>query len=159
MSDNVNDPATLKDEISKEFEEIKSKYYPGSNKVRTSQQEDRGRSPNEEVEWDTHPQMHYVHDKAVEFFSIAALATALNRRPVTIRMWENKGYLPKASFRTKGMEKGSRRLYTRSQIEGLVAIAREEGLLDPSPRRAIEKTKFPERAKRLFAALGKGTVG
>jgi hypothetical protein len=42
-----------------------------------------------------------------------------------------------------------RRLYTRHQVEGLIRIAEEEGILRDK-QKAISKTQFPARARKLF---------
>lgn len=122
-----------------EQEEVQ--HYPGSKRLRravladapapTTVQED----DEEFVGWDANPQVHFVNGEPKEFFTIGALAEALNRKPVTIRSWEAKGVFPKARFRTPG-EKG-RRLYTRAQVEGVIKAAAEEGLMDPEARKPI----------------------
>lgn len=88
-----------------------------------------------------------------EFYSIGALARALNREVQTIRLWERRGYLPDAVYRAPGRKKD--RLYTRLQIVGLHALATEEGLMDPTKKKRIDQTRFPERAHKLFVALKK----
>jgi hypothetical protein len=85
-----------------------------------------------------------------EFFPISSLAAALNRSVVTIRKWEGKGFIPKATFGTPSKALGGRvRLYTRAQIVGLRDIAREEGLLDDLTK-AVTKTQFAAMAHILF---------
>jgi MerR HTH family regulatory protein len=79
-----------------------------------------------------------------EFFEIRILAKQLRRKSNTMRAWHSSGFLPKARFHAYG-----RRLYTRAQIEGLVRIAEEEGLLRDK-RRNPATTHFPQRAKELF---------
>jgi hypothetical protein len=84
----------------------------------------------------------------MEFFHIGALAKALGRRPVTIRSWITKAWIPKARYRTNDVvgSRGNagRRLWNRKMIEGMQRIAREEGLLDPRPP-PITETRFTER--------------
>lgn len=73
------------------------------------------------------------------FYSIGALATALNRKPVTIRSWESKGWIPPASFRTPapqgeqlpGKALKGRRLYSESQLVFLVEAAIAYAIDDP----------------------------
>lgn len=64
-----------------------------------------------------------------EFYTIGQLARALNRRVVTIRTWESKGYIPTASYRTPAPKQENplgkkgpqgRRLYSRAQVEFLI---------------------------------------
>lgn len=113
------------------------------------------RLAKEPENWDAKP----VKGLDAELFTIGALATALNRKPVTIRKWETNGWLPKARYmlRKGSSIQGQRRLYTREQIEGLVRIAREEHVLDDpkSLRTSIETTRFPERAKALWKELAR----
>lgn len=70
-----------------------------------------------------------------QFFTVGELAKALNRRPVTIRMWESKGWIPKAKYRTPapkseqipGKAVKGRRLYSLEQVEFLLtALSRFE---------------------------------
>lgn len=151
----MSDPALaeVRDEIERSFTELKERFYPGSKQVRRALVEvsDEPAPETSTSRWDRNPQTHYINGRPMELFTIGALAEALNRRPVTLRAWEAKGYLPKATFRSRGEK--SKRLYMREQIEGLVALATEEGLIDPVKGRAIEKTRFPQRAHKLFSRL------
>ena len=62
------------------------------------------------------------------FFTIGELGKALDRKPVTIRMWESRGWIPKATYRTpkprgnqipdKSLQ--GRRLYSLEQVEFLM---------------------------------------
>jgi hypothetical protein len=73
------------------------------------------------------------------FYTIGALSMALNRKPVTIRSWESKGWLPPASFRTPpprseqipGKAVKGRRLYSEAQIVFLVEAAITYAIDDP----------------------------
>lgn len=92
-----------------------------------------------------------ISGKEVELFSISQLAEVLNRKPVTLRLWEQKGFLPKATYVKPGKDKdprGRRRLYSREQVLALVQIAEEEGILFDLHKQ-ISKTQF--RAKALHA--------
>lgn len=81
----------------------------------------------------------YVGGKTSKFYSIGSLAQALNRKPVTIRSWESKGWLPPASFRTQppkgeqvpGKATKGRRLYSEAQVVFLVEAAIEYQIDDP----------------------------
>ena len=104
------------------------------------------------------PRYYRVNGERCEFFTLGQLAKALNREAVTIRKWEREGILPKPTHRAKGKDvRGSRRLYTRSQVVGLVRIAIEEGVFYPH-QRPIRESNFAVRAHKLFAALRKGEV-
>jgi hypothetical protein len=73
------------------------------------------------------------------FFTIGELAKALNRQPVTIRMWESRGWIPKATFRTPPPKRGTlpgkpvkgRRLYSLEQVEFLMDALQRFNLDDP----------------------------
>jgi hypothetical protein len=80
-----------------------------------------------------------------EVFPISALAKALDKQIVTIRLWEKKGYIPIAPYRLrskslKGNKVMGNRVYTRVLIEitieefakrGLLGSARVEWSLHP----------------------------
>jgi hypothetical protein len=89
-----------------------------------------------------------------EFFTIGALARALNRKPVTLRKLEAVGQLPKSGWQDALVRgKGKRRLYTRAQIEAAVRIAAEEGILVKT-RRPVSKTRFSDRLIKAWKELG-----
>lgn len=99
-----------------------------------------------------------IGGKSVELFTISQLAEVLNRRPVTIRTWEQKGIIPRATFVKPGINKdprGRRRLYSRQQVEALVAIADEEGLL-VDVHKQISKTQFQAKALSAFKRISNG---
>lgn len=94
-----------------------------------------------------------VQGVPTEFYTVGVLAALLERQPPTIRKWERLGYIPESRFRTPGRTKhGQKRLYTRPQVEGIVRIATEEGLVGESNRNC-SATKFPERVRVLFEEL------
>jgi len=80
-----------------------------------------------------------VGGQVKRFYTIGSLATALNRKPVTIRSWEAKGWLPPASFRTPPPKGGTvpgkavkgRRLYSEAQLVFLVEAAMTYSIDDP----------------------------
>lgn len=69
-----------------------------------------------------------VNGKVQQFYTVGTLAKALGKKPVTIRSWEAKGWLPGPSFRTPppageqipGKAVRGRRLYTKEQLLFLV---------------------------------------
>ena len=67
-------------------------------------------------------------------FTIGALAQALEKQIVTVRLWERKGYIPRAPYRLraktlKGQKTGGNRVYTRALIEATVDEFAKRGLL------------------------------
>jgi hypothetical protein len=83
--------------------------------------------------WDRNPRIQAFKGSNVEFFTIGPLAEALGKKPVTIRAWITKGWLPPARYRTAGIPgtrgDAGRRLWMRWQIETIVAVANEIGIL------------------------------
>ncbi|MFI2616699.1 hypothetical protein [Streptomyces sp. NPDC018584] len=134
-------------------------YYPGSSRRIRSVDRDTMRfveKPEEtEVLWDSKPRVYRVSGELQEFFSIGHLSMALNRQPVTIRKWERLGVIPAPTFVIRGKtERGNRRLYTRAQVEGMIRIAAEEGILHHEGEGIhISNTRFSERVVQLFKEL------
>lgn len=122
-------------------------HYPGSKQVR--------RAVAAPVDtWADYPYVELtLKGVLTRFYSVGVLAERLERKPPAIRKWERLGYIPSSDYRSPGRTKnGQRRLYTRAQIEGLVDIAREEGLIGASNRN-VSATAFPARAAALFKEL------
>lgn len=143
------------DPITERFESL-GKTFPG----RTPPHSQRAEEPPEPKNWDARPRTILWKGDAREFFMIGHLAAALGRSVQTIRAWESSGLLPKSRYRTappphgvNGAKPKGRRLWTRMQIEGLLRIAEQEGVIlndGPPPTRA-----FTERARKLFTELAK----
>jgi hypothetical protein len=141
------------------FDDLQDEYYPGSKQRRREsiemrherEAEERAEAKDNEA-WDARPWLKHFklngHELELEMFPIGSLAKALRRDSVTVRAWIRKGWLPKAQFQTKAVvgSRGNagRRLWTRAQIEGIVRIAEEEGLLSDNPPR-IQRTRFTQR--------------
>jgi hypothetical protein len=135
------------------FEQINREYYPGSNRPIGTAPDRSVEEPDDE-RWDLKPRIYQVNGEDVEFFTVGQLGKALGgRKPVTMRKWERTGLIPKATF-TKPSDdpRGKRRLYTRAQIEGMVQIATEEGMLNPFAK-PIKDTNFKARVVALFKEL------
>lgn len=127
-------------------------YYPGSSRPLSRRPQPSEPAPELDG-WDCKPRRFTVAGVEKELFTIGDLAAALGRRPNTIRKWERDGTLPRATFRAPSNDvRGVRRLYSREQVEGMVRIAREEGVLGlPSP--PISHTTFTHRVFELFKHL------
>jgi len=72
--------------------------------------------------------------KVIELFSAGSLGVALNRPLVTLRLWERKGYIPKAPYRLKsvivnGVKKPGWRMYSRAMIETTIQSFQSRNLL------------------------------
>lgn len=123
------------DEIEKAFADLE--YIPGSKKKRRDPNQKvshRTRATGESNGWDSNPIMKTLGGKEVEVFTISAFALALEKTIVTIRLWERKGYIPRAPYRLrsktlKGQKTGGNRVYTRALIESAVEEFSQRGLL------------------------------
>lgn len=133
----------------KEFQKLDNKYYPGSTTPINTVRPERDRVGD----WDEDPRFYKVSGVEIEFFTVGHLSKALGRKPVTIRKWEADGVIPKPTYQRNSEDpRGRRRLYTRAQVEGIVEIARQEGILK-SHNRPIKNTMFTERVIKLFKEL------
>lgn len=98
-----------------------------------------------------------IGGREVELFTISQLAYYLNRKPVTIRKWEQDGVIPKATFVKPGANqdpRGRRRLYSRAQVEALVRIAGEEGILHDLHKQ-VSRTQFKAKVLSAFRQIAK----
>lgn len=110
------------------LDEVIEGYYPGSKTPRQPKPPVTVDSPP--PGWDSSPETHTVRGKEMEFFGVGALAQALNRSIISIRVWERKGYIPKAPYRAPDHKGGrGKRLYTRKLIEATVEEFDRLGLL------------------------------
>jgi len=100
----------------------------------------RGPKPSSGMPEDVRPKTFRIKGEDVELFSIGDLACLLQKKPVTIRMWESKGWIPKANWRSAapkgeqipGKPVKGRRLYTRPQVELLSQAVQQFRLDDKS---------------------------
>jgi hypothetical protein len=133
-------------------------FYPGSKMKRDLV---KVPEPEPEVEWPI-GRVLTISGYEVECFTTGQLGELLGgRKAVTIRAWEAEGILPKSGYFIPGKGgdvRGRRRYYTRAQVEGVLDIARAEGVLYPSTRISISKTGFTRRVTALFMDLRKRGV-
>jgi hypothetical protein len=108
-----------------EFGDLDNKY-PNSKRTRRSKVDFH----TEEVpSWDAKPLQSVQPDGTVrEFYLTNALASALNKSSVSIRLWERKGYIPKAPYRWKSVTKvdGTKVPGKRAYTKELIDIAVDE---------------------------------
>ena len=129
-----------------------SDRYPGSKQLRRAVAAPPAAQPDTEA-WDAKPVVKTIKGQQVELFTVGQLGAALGRAAVTMRLWERNGVIPKARMRLSNKNGvGGRRYYTRPQVEGIRAIAQDEGLLKPQAR--LTPT-FTSRVKQLFIDLEK----
>ena len=121
------------DEVLKAFEGLD--YVPGSKRKRREPDPKVSRRKSGESNgWDANPIMKTLGGKEVEVFTISALAQALEKSIVSVRLWERKGYIPRAPYRlraktVKGQKTGGNRVYTRALIESAMEEFSKRGLL------------------------------
>ena len=122
------------DEIEKAFADLE--YLPGSKKKKRRKEDPKvsRRKAGETNGWDENPIIKTLGGKETEVFTISALAHALEKSLVTIRLWERKGYIPRAPYRLRaktlqGKKTGGNRVYTRPLIEATIDEFAKRGLL------------------------------
>ena len=110
-------------------------YLPGSKRKRRDlDPKVSRRKSGENNGWDSNPVIKTLGGKETEVFTISAFAQALDKSLVTVRLWERKGYIPRAPYRlrsktVKGQKTGGNRVYTRALIESAVDEFSRRGLL------------------------------
>ena len=115
------------------------KFYPGSKKQRREPSAAKRKSgPIDPRGWDEKPLVKSVRGQEVEMFTIGALAQAIGKSEVSVRLWQRKGYIPNTPFRlptreVNGKPRPGRRLFTRSMIEAAIQSFGKRGLID-APR-------------------------
>ena len=121
------------DEIEAAFADLE--YIPGSKKKRREiDPKVSRRKSGENNGWDSNPIIKTLAGKETQVFTIGALAQALEKTIVTIRLWERKGFIPRAPYRlraktVKGQKTGGNRVYTRELIESAVEEFNKRGLI------------------------------
>jgi len=121
------------DEIETAFADLE--YIPGSKKKRREiDPKVSRRKSGESNGWDSNPIIKTLAGKETQVFTIGALAQALEKTIVTIRLWERKGFIPRAPYRlrsktVKGQKTGGNRVYTRALIESAVEEFNRRGLI------------------------------
>lgn len=124
------------EEILKAFEGLDT--VPGSRHARVESNpvadRQRAKAFGESNGWDANPVVKPLNGKPTELFTIGALAQALEKQIVTIRLWEKKGYIPNAPYRLRsktlnGNKVNGNRVYTRELIEIAIEEFELRGLL------------------------------
>lgn len=102
--------------------------------------------------WDARPTKKNIRGVDVEFFAIGAVCAALGRPAVTIRLWIRQGHLPQATFRMpdKNGIKG-RRLYTREQVEAIIAVAEAHGIRTAERVDWSKHTTFADDVRKAWS--------
>mgnify|MGYP003333928397 FL=1 len=125
-----------KDTIDQMFKNL-DEYYPGSKKKRRVKEVSKKVVDKED--WEAQGVIKKLSNgKEIELFSAGSLSLALGRPLVTVRLWERRGYIPKAPYRLKSMivkgeKKPGWRMYSRAMIESAMKSFQSRGLLE-APR-------------------------
>lgn len=148
----------MEDNVERFFEDL-DEYYPGSKRKR------RALDPNakpkvqkQEATWDSNPQVKTLpNGNVLELYSAGSLCQALGRPIVTLRLWERKGYIPRAPYRLRsmvvnGVKKPGWRMYSRAIIEATVKSFESRGLLT-APR--IDWNRYPDLSIELMESWKK----
>lgn len=138
------------------MEDLFSKYFPGSSTPLDFERIQQ-RKEDEVSQWDAKPLTFNLGGVPTEFFTIGQLGMALgNRSANTLRAWEKEAILPKSPYVKPSPDpRGRRRMYTRAMVEGLIQIAKEEGVLWPHKGTRLSETQFRVKAAQLFKSLSR----
>lgn len=142
----------MPDKIDEMFGVI-GEFYPGSKKKRRPQSGVVKKVKGDKELWEANPQLKKLpNGKTIELFSAGALSIALGRPLVTIRLWERKGYIPRAPYRLRTVVVGDKkrpgnRMYSRAIIESTIHSFQSRGLLEV-PR--IDWNRYPELSIELI---------
>ena len=141
-------------EILKAFEGLDR--VPGSKQKRrepsTASDKRRKQILGDSNGWDENPIVRVFRGVETELFPISALAQALEKQIVTIRLWEKKGYLPGAPIRLRskslnGKKVLGNRVYTRELILITIEEFSKRGLLGSA---RVEWSKHDDLPVVLF---------
>lgn len=138
----------------KDFESLGEEYFPGSSQKIPAQRPTPapGQSEPPAPAWEASASEYALDGVVYEVFFIGHLARALGRKSVTIRLWEEQGYIPDTARASTVRGRKGRRLYSRAQIDGLIRIAKEEGVYG-SAHASLSRTDFRQKAQDLFLDL------
>ena len=115
----------------------------------------------EEPEWVEDPRWSREYnvetdegEQRIRLYTIGALAAALGKQPHTIRKWIRNGIIPDSGLKTQALDgtlgDAGRRLWTKEQIDSVVLIAHDEGVIGGKRRRNFNETNFPRRVRTLW---------
>ena len=143
----------MNEEVDKLFKSLDD-YYPGSKRKRRKPDPNvKPRKVSTPNAWNVDPQVKALpNGKVIELFSAGAMAIALGRPLVTLRLWERKGYIPRAPYRLKsmivnGVKKPGWRMYSKAIVEATIESFQSRGLLE-APR--IDWNRHPDLSIELM---------
>lgn len=141
----------MTDEIDKMFGGL-DEYYPGSKRKRR-QPSEKPKVEETDEGWNTNGQVKSLpNGTSIELFPMGSLSMALGRPIVTLRLWERRGYIPRAPYRLKSMmvdgkKKPGWRMYSYAMIESTINSFQSRGLLE-APR--IDWNRHPDLSIELL---------
>jgi hypothetical protein len=144
----------IDDAVDKLFGSLEE-FYPGSKRKRrpTDPKAKIKKQKTSENTWDSDAQVKQLpNGNVIELFSAGAMALALGRPLVTLRLWERKGYIPRAPYRLKsmvvnGVKKPGWRMYSKAIVEATIESFQSRGLLEV-PR--IDWNRHPDLSIELM---------
>lgn len=142
----------MSDAIDSMFKDM-DQYYPGSKRKRKSVAFPEPKKKEIKEGWESQGKVKALPGgKTVELFSVGSLCLALGRPVVTVRLWERKGYIPRAPYRLKsivvdGKKLPGSRMYSRAMIESALHSFQSRNLLD-SPR--VDWNRWPDLSIELL---------
>lgn len=122
--------------------------YPGSKQQRRDPAVPFHPPARAALGWDRYPVYLELRGETREFFRRGAFAAALNRQLVSIRAMVTAGVIPNPRVK----DKHGRWLYTREQIEEMIELAIEEGVIDPRKRVRFSE-RFVSEAHRILGRV------
>ena len=149
------------EDILRAFEGLET--APGSRHARRDPTEravkQRRQAFGESNGWDENPLIKTIKGVETELFTIGALAHALEKKIVTIRLWEKKGYIPIAPYllRSKelnGKKVNGNRVYTRELIEITIEEFSRRNLLGAA---RVEWSKLEDLTQSLIDRWSEAT--
>lgn len=132
---------------------------PGSKKKRRElNPKEQRRRRGETNGWDSKPLKKTLGGVETEVFTIGALAAALEKAIVTVRMWEDKGYIPNSPYRLRGkILQGKKvlgnRVYTRALIQVAVDEFHRRGLIGAARIEWNQHEDLTETLKESWKAI------
>jgi hypothetical protein len=114
---------------------VSDQYYPGSKRKIPTAGVDVAPVASAFPNWTGKPLTKMVNGNPVDLYPIGALASALFRSEITIRLCMRKGYIPEAPFRLAtivgkdGISRKGRRLFTKPMIDAVVTEFSTRGIL------------------------------
>lgn len=126
------------DEIDKMFAGL-GEFYPGSKRKRRPVDPKVEKKRHKDIStegWESKGLLKKLpNGNVVELYSAGIFAEALGRPLVTIRLWERRGYIPKAPYRLRpiivnGQKKPGWRMYSRAMVDSSLQIFQSRGLLE-----------------------------